>query len=260
MANIVVYTLLAVFIVSLISFVGVFSLALQRKTLNKILLTLVSLSAGTLFGGALLHLLPEAVEANGFTITISLSVLAGIIVFFIIEKVVHSHIHKCEHKHHHHGLTHEPHKHHIGVMNLVGDGLHNFVDGLIIAGAFLVNIHLGIITTIAVILHEVPQELADFGVLVYSGFSRVKALMFNFLSAAIAIVGALVGLSLGARGEMFVQFILPFAAGGFIYIAGSNLIPELHKKCGLKDTISHLLAMLVGIGIMVALLFLEFGS
>ena len=259
MVHFAVYTLLAVFIVSLISFIGVISLSFQRETLNKILLTLVSLSAGTLFGGAFLHLLPEAVAVSGFTLQISLLVLAGVLTFFILEKIVHSHLYKCEHGHEHaHGLTHEPHKHHIGIMNLVGDGAHNFVDGLIIAGAFLVNINLGIITTLAVILHEVPQELADFGVLVYSGFSRIKALMFNFLSSAIAIVGAIVGLSLGAKGEMFVQLILPFAAGGFIYIAGANLIPELHKKCGIKDDVYHILAMLVGIGIMVGLLFLEF--
>jgi zinc and cadmium transporter len=195
------------------------------------------------------------VEEQGFTLVISLLALAGIVIFFIIEKIIH--INRCEAPHAHtYPLVHEEHPHHIGVMNLIGDGIHNFIDGLIIAGSYLVNIPLGIATTIAVILHEVPQELADFGVLLYAGFSKWKAVMFNFLSATIAILGAIVGLILGANGELFVQLILPFAAGGFIYIAGSNLIPELHKECRWDESARYLLALMLGIGIMIALLFI----
>jgi len=203
-----------------------------------------------------LHLLPEAVEEQGFGLPISLSILAGVLIFFILEKFIHTH--KCESPHkHEYPLLHEPHKHHIGVMNLVGDALHNFLDGLVIAGAYLVNIPLGIATTIAVILHEVPQEVADFGVLLYAGYSKKKALLFNFLSAAVAIVGAVVGLLMGSKGEQFINLILPLAAGGFIYIAGSNLIPELHKECSWKESVWHIVAFVFGIALMFGLLFLQ---
>ena len=246
------YTILSVIIVSLVSFVGVLSLSFKDKFLKKMLLFLVSLSAGTLFGGAFLHLLPETIEESGFGLSVSLTILSGILVFFILEKFVHLH--------HHHTIPGKNIKKrgtsHIGLMNLAADGMHNFLDGLIIAGSYLVSIPAGIATTIAVILHEVPQEIADFGVLLYSGFSKKKALLLNFLSAAVAIVGAIVGLSIGSGSEEFISYLLPFAAGGFIYIAGSNLIPELHKEYSLKDSLLHLFALVLGIGIMVSLLFL----
>lgn len=246
------YTILSVIIVSLVSFVGVFSLSFKDKFLKKILLFLISLSAGTLFGSAFLHLLPETIEKSGFGLHVSLTILAGILVFFILEKFVHLH--------HHHILPgkniKKEERSHIGLMNLAADGMHNFLDGLIIAGSYLVSVPAGIATTIAVILHEVPQEIADFGVLLYSGFSKKKALLLNFLSAAVAIVGAIVGLSIGSGSEEFILYLLPFAAGGFIYIAGSNLIPELHKEYNLKDSLLHLFALVLGIGIMVSLLFL----
>ena len=252
MASAIFYTLISVIIVSLVSLVGALFLCMRKKHLNKILLFLVSLSAGSLFGGALLHLLPEIVEEAGFTLSISLSVLGGILIFFLIEKYVHWH--------HCHDPSCKEHKNHLAVMNLVGDGVHNFVDGLIIAGSYLVSIPLGIATTVAVIFHEVPQEIGDFGVLLYSGLSKIKAIFWNLASALTAVIGAIVGLVLGSSSEIFVHLIIPFAAGGFIYIAGSDLIPELHKECKAKDTFWHILALLLGIGIMVALKFLEFGT
>ena len=216
---------------------------------------LVSLSAGTLFGGAFLHLLPETVSELGFTLPVSLLVLGGIISFFILESMIHQH--KCEIPHQHkYPLVHEPHKHSIGIMSLVGDGVHNFIDGLIIAVSYIISVPVGIATTIAVVLHEVPQELADFGVLLYAGYSKKRALLLNFFSATIAILGAVVGLILGSNGEKFALYILPFAAGSFLYIAAVNLIPELHKHCGFKDSLQHLIALLVGIGLMVGLKFL----
>ena len=245
--SVILYTILSVIIVSLISLLGIFFLILKKNNLQKTLLFLVSLSAGSLFGGALLHLLPEVVEHEGFTLTVSLSVLGGIIIFFLIEKYVHWH--------HCHDPHCESHKHHLAVMNLVGDGVHNFIDGLIIAGSYIVSIPLGIATTIAVILHEVPQEIGDFGVLLYSGLSKLKALLWNLGSALVAVIGAIVGLSLGAS-ETFLHLIIPFAAGGFIYIAGSDLIPELHKECKSKDTFLHIFALLLGIGLMVVLKFI----
>ncbi|MDP3989635.1 MAG: ZIP family metal transporter [archaeon] len=252
-----IYILGSVILVSLISLIGLISLSMDRKFLNRILLILVSISAGTLFGGAFLHLLPEAVEmAGGFTINISLYVLGGIVVFFILEKIIHFHHHHHAHNHKE-SLLHEPHPHHIGVMNLIGDGLHNFLDGLIIAGAYFVSIPVGIATTVAVIFHEIPQELADFGVLLYAGFSKGKAIVLNLISALVAVVGALIGIFFGASSQQFIAVILPFAAGGFLYIAGSNLIPELHKHCKLKESFIHLFALLLGIGITAGLLFVK---
>ncbi|MBI2103147.1 ZIP family metal transporter [Candidatus Woesearchaeota archaeon] len=256
-----VYAIISVLIVSLISLVGVATMSLYSKNIQKTLLILVSLSAGTLFGGAFLHLLPEAVELNGFTLTVSSLLLAGILVFFLLEKFIHWHhchaalLSETKRKHAHSHMHSELHikdadyqdKKHIAVINLVGDGIHNFLDGLIIAVSYLLSIPIGIATTAAVILHEVPQEIADFGVLLYSGLTKRKALWFNFLSAIAAIVGAITGLVLGSRSELFISVMVPFAAGGFIYIAGSNLIPELHKECGLKDSFWHFFAFLLGI-------------
>ena len=160
---------------------------------------------------------------------------------------------RCEapqaHTSHAYPLLHETHKHHLGILTLVGDGMHNFLDGLVIAGSYLVSVPVGIATTIAVVLHEIPQEIADFGVLLYAGFSKAKALLFNFLSAAVAIAGAVAGLLLGARGEAFILFILPFAAGGFIYIAGANLIPELHKERNFKNSLKQIFFILLGIAV-----------
>ena len=250
----------SVLVVSLLSLIGIITLSLREKYLSRILLVLVSLSAGTLFGDALLHLLPEAAEQNGFTLTISLAVLAGIVAFFAVEKLIHMHT-TCLSKERHHTpkylLIHEPHKHHLGVMNVLGDALHNFIDGLIIAASFLVSVPVGIATTIAVFLHEIPQELADFGVLIYSGFSRNKALLVNFATATTAVLGAVLGIALGNASEMFLIVSIPFAAGGFIYIAGANLIPELHKECSWKSSLLHFFSLLLGMGLMVIMLFIE---
>ena len=254
------YAIISVIVVSLVSLVGIISLLLSENKIHKILLILVSLSAGTLMGGVFLHLLPKAVEEQGFTLLVSFSALGGVLVFFLLEKGIHAH--HCETMPHQQFLLHHrPHMHihkqRIGILTLFGDGLHNLLDGLVIAGAYMIDVSVGIATTIAVALHEVPQEIADFGVLLYSGFSKWKALFYNFLSAATAILGAVLGLILGTKSEAFVLFILPFAAGGFIYIAGSNLIPELHKECGWKESILHLLAFVVGIVLMWGILLLE---
>lgn len=243
----------SVVIVSLVSFVGIISLYLKKNTEKVYLLILVGFSAGTLFGDSLLHLLPEVVQEKGFTPEVSLFVLLGIIVFFVLEKFIHWN--------HCHGLPatekHTGHNHHIATLNIAGDVLHNFLDGLLIAGSYLISIPVGIATTIAVIAHEVPQEFADFGILVYSGLSKGRALFLNFLSALTAVVGAIVGLTLGLRSEAFTFAIVPFTAGAFLYIAGSNLIPELQKEVSLKNSLFHIGALIVGIGIMIGLLFLE---
>ncbi len=255
MFSILFYTIVSVVIVSLVSLVGIFSLLLKKKTEKAFLLILIGLSAGTLFGDAVLHLLPEVVNELGFTISVSLLVLFGVIVFFILEKFIHwNHCHTLpvseQHKDHNHPK-------HIAVLNIAGDAIHNFLDGIIIAGSYIVSIPLGIATTIAVIFHEVPQEIADFGILLYSGLTKKKALFYNFLSATTAIFGALFGLFIGSKSESFVMFVLPFSAGAFLYIAGSNLIPELQKEVSLKESFWQFLALLVGVMIMVVLLFLK---
>ncbi len=262
MVTVIAYTLASVIVVSLISLVGVLSLFSRRIETEEILLLLISLSAGTLFGDAFLHLLPETVEEHGLTLRVSLLVIAGILTFFLLEKIVHwrhCHLQEQEEEKLQKHLAGHPADHpaQLVPLNLAGDALHNFVDGLAIAGSYLVSIPTGIATTIAVVLHEIPQEVADFGVLLYAGLSRWKALLFNFFSAATAIIGAIIGLILGARSGIFTEFILPFTAGGFVYIAGSNLIPELHKGCGLKDSLGHFLALIIGIAIMAGLRLME---
>lgn len=139
-------------------------------------------------------------------------------------------------------------------MNLVGDGLHNFIDGLIIAAAYLINMGLGVTTTIAIILHEVPQEVGDFGVLVYAGFKKKKALFYNFLIALTAIIGALVGYFIHAA--INTAFLLPIAAGGFIYIAATDLIPELHKRAKIPESVAQFIFIIIGIALMWLLKFI----
>ncbi|PIO08675.1 ZIP family metal transporter [Candidatus Pacearchaeota archaeon CG10_big_fil_rev_8_21_14_0_10_34_12] len=244
-----IYALASVFVVSLISIIGIVILAIKPKKLNKFLIYLVSLSAGALFGGAFLHLLPELIEEVGFNLNIGFSILGGVVLFFILEKIVHWH--------HCHQPLQGKHIHSFAIMNLVGDGVHNFLDGLIIGASYLVNIPLGIATTFAVVLHEIPQEIGDFGVLLHGGFTVFKALMWNLVSALTAIIGAIVALSLSVYIENIHLFLVPIAIGGFIYIAGSDLIPELHKKFTIKSSILQLVFFVLGILVMAGLLFLE---
>jgi zinc and cadmium transporter len=230
------YIILATVVVSFLSFVGIFTLSLKAQMLNKILLILVGLSAGTLMGGAFLHLLPEATEDNT-GLDVFIYVLVGFIIFFIIEKVLHwRHCHKgeCE-------------IHTFTYMNLIGDSIHNFIDGLIMAASFVVSIPLGITTTIAISSHEIPQEIGDFGVLIYGGFSKKKALLLNFLVALTAVLGGLIGYFISNLIENATLFFLPFAAGGFIYIAATDLIPEIKKELNMKKYMATLSVFILGI-------------
>lgn len=242
------YIFLSVIIVSLLSFIGALSLALKPEKLKRITIFFVSLSAGTLLGDSFIHLLPEMVKEKNYSPSVWLWVLGGIIIFFILEKIIcwrHCHI-----------PTSAEHPHHLGLMNLIGDGLHNFIDGLVIAGSFLTAPSLGIATTLAVVAHEIPQEIGDFGVLIHAGYSRAKALFFNFFSALLAVFGALIALLAGPQIENFSSFIIPFTAGGFIYIATADLIPELKKELRPWQSLSQLLSILLGLGIMIGLRYL----
>jgi zinc and cadmium transporter len=246
------WIILSVIIVSLISLVGIFFIFLKKDNLNKILLFLVSLAAGSLLGGAFLHLIPEIVEGTGFTFSVSLLLLGGILLFFSIEHFIqwrHCHI-----------PTSKSHPHSLGIMNIIGDGIHNFTDGLIIAASYFISIPVGIATTLAVILHEIPQEIGDFGILLYAGYSKKKALFFNFLSALTAILGAFIGIIFAEKSTVFVYIVMPIAVGGFLYIAGSDLIPEIHKKQENKFSFRYLAGILLGILIMYGLTLLEVGA
>jgi len=239
---------LATIIVSLISFVGVFTLSLRKKWIKHIVILLVALSAGALLGDAFIHLLPEALEESEPKI-VMLYTLIGFTLFLFIEKVLfwhhcHSNGGKCDY-------------HSFAYINLVGDFVHNFIDGLVIAASFLVNFNVGITTTIAVILHEIPQEIGDFGVLLHGGFKRKQALLLNFLSALSAILGGIIGYVLATQTESVILFLVPFTAGGFIYIAATDLIPEIKKEPKLKNALRNFLIFIFGIIIMYLFIFLE---
>jgi len=233
-----VYILLSTIIISLIAFNGAFTLSLNDKLLNKILLALVSLSAGTLIGGAFIHLLPEAVEVADESILAY--ALVGFVLFFVIERVLMWH-------HCHNGVCDE---HTFTYMNLIGDGIHSVIDGLIIAASFVVNVPLGIATTIAIAFHEIPQEIADFGVLVYGGFTKKKALALNFGVALATVIGGIIGFFIASQATGVANALLPFAAGGFIYIAATDLVPEIKKETAVKKSVITLVVFIVGIALM----------
>lgn len=249
MSEIWIYSLLSVLAVSLTSLVGILTLSVKMETLRKVLTYLISLSAGTLIGDAFIHLLPEIVEEVGFNMQISLYAILGIIGSFAVEKIIHW-------RHCHHPTTKE-HPHPFAWMNLFGDTVHNFIDGMVIGGAYLVSIPVGMATTIAVVLHEIPQEIGDFGVLIHGGFSKAKALFLNFIITMLAILGTVFAVIVGSNVESFNQFIIPFAAGSFIYIAAADLIPELHKEVKVSKSLLQLLWFIIGVGLMVALINLE---
>jgi zinc and cadmium transporter len=233
----IIYILIATFLISLLSLVGIFSLYFKKKTLDNFLFYLVSLSVGALFGGAFLHLIPEAYISLGSLTFIF--VLIGFFLFFCVEKVLHWH-------HCHKG---ECHIHPFGYVNLIGDAVHNFIDGLIIAAAFLSSTALGITTTLVIALHELPQEIGEFGVLLYAGFAKKKALFFNFISALSTVLGGIIGILLSNYISSFIIYLLPIAAGGFLYISASDLVPELKKETSLKKSLIYLLIVIAGIAL-----------
>lgn len=234
-----------VLVVSLLSLFGVLFLSFSPRFMEKLTMFLVSLSAGTLLGDSFLHLLPEATAGNGDSLRIWFWLIIGLVSFFVLEKIVHWR--------HCHIQTGASHPHPVGVMNLVGDAFHNFFDGVIIAGSFMVGVPLGLTTLVAIIAHEIPQEVGDFGVLIYAGYSRRRALFMNFLTAITAFFGAILAIVIGTQVEGFSSFIIPFTAGGFIYIATADLIPELKKETAIHKSVYQLVSILAGVLIMWAL-------
>ena len=241
------YSLVSVFLVSIVSFIGLITFSLKEKTLRKILLYFVSFSVGGLLGDAFIHLLPESIELNS-QITLASYILLGVVVSFIVDKFIqwrHCHI-----------PTSKEHPHPFAVMNIIGDSVHNFIDGLIIGASYLSSFQIGLATTVAVIFHEIPQEIGDFGVLIHGGFKKRKALFLNFFTALTAVAGTIVSLIIGSYVENLTGFLLPFAIGSFVYIASSDLIPELHKETKPFKSFTQLIMLVIGIAVMFSLLLL----
>ncbi len=226
---------------SALALVGAVTLVLPERTLDRMLLPLVGLAAGSLLGGAFFHMLPEAIEALGNDLTVYLWLVAGFLVFFVLEQFLHwHHCHRTRHDHH------RP----LGHLILLADGLHNFIGGLAVGGAFVVDIRVGIVTWLAAAAHEIPQELGDFGVLVHSGWRRTSALAWNLASALTFLVGALLAYALA--DQIDVAYLLPFAAGNFIYIAAADLLPELASQTSTRDKVETTAAFGFGLGILLA--------
>jgi zinc and cadmium transporter len=241
----IIWALISVVMVSLVSVVAILPLLLKKTFSKQSLLFLLSISVGVLLSTVFISFIPETIE-HGYSLFSALFILLGFLIMFILEKFVHWHHHnKCQ------GPDCHGHAYNLAPLNLIGDGVHNFIDGLVIAGAYAVNVTVGIAATVSILFHEIPQEIADFGVLLYSGFSKKKALLFNLLSAGTAIFGTLLGFFLINKLHGFTDFMIPFAAGNFLYIAASNLLPQLHRHCKLKDTLLHLFAICIGVGIIV---------
>ncbi|MDP2930182.1 MAG: ZIP family metal transporter [bacterium] len=239
------YSLVSIVIVSLISLIGVFTLSFGIEKIKKASLFLVSFAVGGLFGNAIIHLLPETFKEMGFGLLPSLLIILGILLFFVLERFLRWR--------HCHEIDCPDHKEAFASMILIGDAVHNLIDGMIIAASFLASIPLGLATTIAVVFHEIPNEIGEFGVLIHSGFSAKKALLFNFLSGLTAILGAVIVLIIGSRISDFSLFLLPITAGGFLYIAGSDLLPELHHEVKLSTSLWQMVLIILGIGIMAGL-------
>lgn len=244
-----VYALVSVWVISVISLISIVFLWLKHQRLKKIVIYLVSLAAGALIWDVFLHLLPELIEENGYSVAIAGYIIAGIVFSLVVEKIIH--------RRHCHLPTTKNHIHPFAYMNLVGDAVHNLIDWLIIGASYLVSIPVGIATTIAVIFHEIPQEIGDYGVLIHGGFSKKKAILINFLTALTAIIWVILALRLGQAVESVHTILVPFAIGSFLYIAGADLIPEMHKETARPQATVQILFFLAGVATMYGLLFIE---
>jgi len=241
------YTLISVFIVSLISFVGAFTLTISSEKLKSWLLYLVSFAAGALLGDVFLHIFPEISKA-GFGAKTGTYLLLGIFIFFALERFIWWHHCHSEHKEEIHSVVY---------LTQASDTLHNFIDGIIIATGYFISLPVGIATTLAVVFHEIPQEIGNFAVLVHGGWSVRKALFYNFLSALAAVAGALVVLFFLQHLQEIPIWLVTLAASSFIYIAMSDLIPLIQKETVQKKSIWLMLWFMLGSAAMGLLLLLE---
>ena len=238
--SILTWILLVTLINGLLAFAGGILYLIFKKNLDKILIFFVAFTTGALLGGAFFHFIPEAIKEIHIILT-TLLTIGGFILFLLLEKILHwHHCHdgKCD-------------KHPFTFLLLWGDSIHNFIDGIIIAGSFLISIPFGIITSLLIMAHELPQEIGDFGVLVYGGFKKGKALFYNFLAQLTAILGGLLGYFFLPSTD-FIVYLLPIAAGGFIYIAVADLIPEIYKEKNSVKIILNLIAITIGLLILIS--------
>lgn len=236
---ILVYILLSTLGISALSLLGILALPWHNKKWHGILLSLVALAAGTMMGGAFFHLLPESIEALGTDIPFLLAV-ASFALFFGLERFLfwrHCHDEDCD-------------VHGFGFMNLLGDGLHNFIDGLLIAAAFSVDISVGFATVLALALHEVPQEIGDFAVLIHAGLSKKVAAIANLAVALTSVLGGVLGYALAEQTEVAAPYLLPVAAGGFLYVAAADLMPQIRKERNIYKAVSSFTFFLLGLAIM----------
>jgi zinc and cadmium transporter len=270
----VVLGFLMIIVIGSLSLIGAFMISIREKTLDKILFILIAFATGTILASALFDLIPESLhhleELNVEDAAITESslfifVIFGFVMFFIIERFIYWF----------HGHAHEKDDQLVcyagiddgggmsinrgnkiksfALLNLIGDGLHNFLDGVIIMVAFMSGTRNGIIVTLAVLFHEFPQEIGDFGILIYGGFSKKKALFFNFLSGMVALLGGLLAFVLSDVLELFNFFFLAFSGGGFLYIASAELMPELLKQEDLKKSIIQALIFVSGLLLIMSL-------
>lgn len=240
------WILLSTFSIALIAWIGVLFLFVKENILKKIILYLVSFSAGALIGGAFLHLLPEALEKIDNHQSVAFFILIGFSTFFLLEQFIHWH--------HCHKMPSE-HQKPFTYLVLISDSVHNFIDGVVVGSAFCFDIKTGIITWLVIIAHEVPQELGDFGVLVHGGWKKIKALIFNFISAFTVVIGGVVAYFVSSK--INIPYLLAFAAGSFIYIASSDLIPEIKNHNNTKKNLLHFLFFVFGILFIVILRFVD---
>ena len=227
---------------------AVFSFTLLTKVVER----MVSLSVGIMLSTSLLHALPEAFESHVDPRGLFATLLGGLLAFFMLEKLAilrHSHHHEGDGHHHGHDAQQAGKA---GWMILIGDGMHNFTDGILIAAAFLANPQLGIVTGVAIVAHEIPQEIGDFIVLLNAGFSRARAYVFNLLCSMLAVGGGLLGYYTLDKASGMIPYVLVFASSGFIYIAVSDLMPQMQRRATVRETIPQLL--LIGLGVVIVLL------
>ncbi len=270
----VIIGFLTIFLIGSLSLIGLFMISIREKTLDRILFILVAFATGTILASALFDLIPESIHhleelnSGGAGIAENLVfvfIIFGFVIFFVIERFIywfHGHAHENENKlvcytglgeGEDFSLSRSSGVKSFALLNLIGDGLHNYLDGIIIMVAFLSGTRNGIIITLAVLFHEFPQEIGDFGILLYGGFSKKKALFFNFLSGMIALLGGLTAFFLSNTIDMFNLFFLAFSGGGFLYIASTELMPELIKEKDLKKSIVQALIFICGIILIISI-------
>jgi len=246
-----IYTIGSVLLVSFVSLAGIFVIGLRGRAFSTLLSTMLSFAVGGLLGDVFIHILPEMMEGDGaFLPAASLIILGGILLSFLLEKVIHWH-------HHCHTVDCPDHPRPLGMISLVGDAAHNLTDGILIAGSYLVDVPTGIATTIAVILHEIPQEIGDYAILLHSGYTRGRAISLNLVTALTAVIGAVLVLALRGPLPDLEKYLLPLVAGNFLYIAIADLLPELHKQTRAAHSALQFLGVLAGIALMFSLRVLE---